>query len=70
MPNYCVNRNPQATGEHEVHNLDAHCGYLPALPNRIELGRHPTCYSAVVEARKRYDNVDGCHHCTPACYSR
>lgn len=70
MPNYCVNRNPQATGEHEVHNLDVNCGHLPALLDRVELGQHPTCYGAVIEARKRYDKVDGCRHCTPDCHSR
>lgn len=30
MPNYCVNSEEQANSrDHEVHNLDAGCNYMP-----------------------------------------
>lgn len=70
MPNYCVNKNAQPTGEHEVHNLDASCHHLPEYSNRLALGSHFDCQSALREARKHYDNVDGCAYCCPSCNTR
>ncbi len=35
MPRYCVNRQAQPTGEHEVHNLDVGCEHLPDYSNRL-----------------------------------
>lgn len=70
MPSYCVNRNPQPSGEHEVHNLDAGCADLPQWANRIDLGSHDACYGAVIEARKIYRHVDGCYYCARDCHSR
>ena len=37
MANYCVNTNPQANGDHEVHNLDVSCSFLPDPTNRLNL---------------------------------
>lgn len=70
MPNYCVNRNPQAGGEHEVHNVDSSCSYLPDYSNRLELGRHANCDGAIEEAKKHYSNVDGCYYCSRDCHTR
>jgi len=70
MSNFCVNKNAQPTGEHEVHNLDAGCNHLPELYNRHQLGNHANCQSAVTAARRIYSNVDGCAYCAPACHTR
>ena len=68
MPNFLVNKNPQPKGEHEVHKDD--CNNLPEPQNRQKLGWFTSCHGAVDEARKYYDNVDGCKHCCPACHTR
>lgn len=70
MANYCVNRDEQPTGEHEVHDLASNWGCLPDSGNRIPLGYYFSCAEAVTAARQRYDNVDGCRWCVPACHSR
>ena len=67
---FCVNRNAQLAGEHEVHNLDASCPHLPKPDNRRELGSHPSCVEAVIAASELYENVDGCAYCAPKCNTR
>ncbi len=57
MPNFCVNKNAQPTGEHEVHNLDAGCDHLPSPENRDELGSFTTCHGAVTKAKETYDKL-------------
>jgi hypothetical protein len=69
MARYCVNRNAQPTGEHEVHNVDT-CGHLPFTENRIGLGSHVSCFTAVAAARQHFWNVDGCAYCCPQCHTR
>jgi hypothetical protein len=68
MERYYVNGNAQQTGEHEVHKES--CRYLPGPLSRIDLGLHPNCNSAVLEARRRGYNADGCAFCCPACHTR
>lgn len=68
MEKYYVNKNPQSTGEHEVHK--ATCNHLPDFYNRIDLGYHLDCKSALQEARKHFYNVDGCAYCCPACHKK
>lgn len=68
MPRYYVNQRAQSTGEHEVHKEG--CTYLPEPQNRKDLGFHPDCHSAVREAKKTYDNVDGCFFCCNPCHTR
>lgn len=70
MPKFCVNKNAQPTGEHEVHNLDVYCGHLPEPSNRLDLGWHSDCHSAIRKAKESYDNVDGCAYCCPDCNTR
>ena len=70
MPNYCVNRDVQPTGEHEVHDLASNQGCLPDEGNRFPLGYFASCSGAVAAASRRYDNVDGCRWCVPACHAR
>lgn len=73
MAKYCVNRNAQADGYHEVHNVTAQCRYLPDPENRRPLGEHATCHTAVAKAKTMYALVDaGIAHgrVTPAEASR
>lgn len=65
---YYVNKNAQSTGEHEVHT-DV-CNYLPELLNRQYLGYLPSCKTAIVEAKKYYNKVDGCYYCCPECHKK
>ena len=54
MPQFIVNKNAQPTGEHEVHNKDAGCSYLPDPANQIALGNHTTCHGAIAEAKRKH----------------
>ncbi|MCC6913206.1 MAG: hypothetical protein IT566_05845 [Rhodospirillaceae bacterium] len=67
MPNYCVNKNAQANGDHEVHRDG--CSYLPAPANQHYLGNHLTCQSAVLAAKQVYRQSNGCAYCSPACHT-
>lgn len=62
---YCVNRNAQDDGDHEVHR--GGCRYLPLPENRIDLGPCADCHAAVRAARKHYPRADGCYHCSRSC---
>ena len=68
MQRYYVNKNAQSGGEHEVHTTG--CPTPPNLENRVSLGEHASCRTAVVKAREIYANVDGCKHCCLACHTR
>ena len=66
MPEFCVSRNPQPTGEHEVHAENC-----PAWPtDNVSLGWHRDCHGAVREARIYFPNVDGCAICSMQCHGR
>jgi hypothetical protein len=47
MEQYCVNKHAQPGGEHEVHNVSRKCPYLPDPANRVDLGGHQNCSTAV-----------------------
>ena len=68
MAIYYVNKNAQSTGEHEVHKSG--CSYMPDSSNRRHLGDFTNCDDAVKEAKKIYDNVDGCYYCCNPCHTR
>lgn len=68
MANYYVNVNAQPTGEHEVHQDG--CSTPPLIHNRKNLGIFYNCQDAVKEAKKHYNNVDGCKNCIPTCHKR
>ena len=68
MPQFYVNKNAQSSGEHEVHT--SICNYLPLPENRIFLGSFDNCASAVREAKKHFNNVDGCFYCCRPCHTR
>jgi hypothetical protein len=65
MSAYYVNKNSQSSGEHEVHKSG--CSFMPAPENKVYLGDFLSCQSAVVEARKKYSDVDGCYYCSNEC---
>lgn len=67
MSSYYVNRNAQANGDHEVH--DQICTFLPSAENRIYLGEHYSCSSAVVAARVYYPQSNGCYWCSRSCHT-
>ncbi len=68
MKKYCVNRREQDTGEHEVHSMD--CEHLPDPVNQVHLGSFDNCHDAVKEAKKHFDDVDGCYYCSKECHTR
>ena len=70
MGTYCVNKNAQSTGEHEVHEVKCTSPTLPHPTNRVDLGWHADCHSAVRKAREHYSNVDGCRNCCFPCHTR
>ncbi|MBW1297022.1 hypothetical protein [Aquimarina litoralis] len=67
MPRYYVNKNAQTNGDHEVHKYG--CPWLPNLENRIYLGEHTSCKSAVRKAKEYYRKVNGCYHCSYECHT-
>lgn len=67
MATYCVNMNAQSNGDHEVHNTSAGCAHLPEPVNRLDLGNHPNCQSAVAAAQQYYPQSNGCAYCVPEC---
>lgn len=68
MYRYCVNRNEQPTGEHEVHKDGCHRMLEPQ--NRIYLGYFLDAKEAVREARRYFDNVDGCCYCASEAHKK
>ena len=67
MSRYYVNMNAQTNGDHEVHRTG--CAWVPKVENRIYLGEHDSCYTAVAKAREFYLQVNGCFHCSFACHT-
>ncbi len=68
MARYYVNRNSQLTGEHEVHK--GTCHRMPKLQNRIYLGDFLDAKEAAREARRYFDNVDGCYYCASEAHKK
>lgn len=68
MANYCMNKNAQTNGDHEVH-IEG-CSWLPHPENRLWLGDFSSCHGAAAKA-KQYDSMaDGCKHCSLPCHTR
>ncbi len=66
---YCVNKNKQPNGDHEVHNVTGGCNNLPNPENRKNLGCHVNCQNAVREGKKHYTQVNGCYYCCRECHT-
>lgn len=69
MPTYCVNKDAQSNGDHEVHDVTANKWCLPALRNRQDLGYHGSCSSAVQAAKAYFIQVNGCRWCASPCHT-
>jgi hypothetical protein len=70
MAHYIVNKDAQSvTGDHEVHNLNVANACLPDPGNRLDLGDHPDCQSAVRAAKQHFDDSNGCAFCAPQCHT-
>lgn len=71
MPQFIINKNAQANGDHEVHNATEGCSYMPDPANQIDLGYHTSCHGAVAEARQKWrDNrINGCYYCCNPCHT-
>jgi len=70
MLQYCVNTNAQpGSGDHEVHDLASTKGCLPDFRHRLDLGWHSTCAAAVREAKRHYNDVNGCYYCVNECHT-
>ncbi|PPG86531.1 hypothetical protein C5C00_12300 [Rathayibacter rathayi] len=70
MPNYIVNKDAQSNGDYEVHDETSTRGCLPAAANRISLGYHSSCLSAVAAAKNAgYRSANGCSRCALSCHT-
>ena len=67
MASYYVNKKAQLNGDHEVHKSD--CPYLPNMENRKYLGEFSNCRDAVNEAKKTYNQSNGCYTCSIECHT-
>jgi len=67
MPQYCVNRQEQPNGDHEVHAEG--CTFWPSPPNAQLLGWHSDCVPAVQAARSYFYRVNGCKFCSLLCHT-
>ncbi len=62
---FFVNKKASSNGDHEVHTSE--CSYMPEEQNQQLLGDFSNCADAVQEARKFYDQVNGCYVCSKEC---
>lgn len=71
MSKFIINQNPQANGDYEVHNLTTGCSFMPHPQNRVDLGEHPNCFSAVLAAKRKWSNarINGCYYCCNNCHT-
>ncbi|MBB4265975.1 hypothetical protein [Roseospira visakhapatnamensis] len=67
MDKYCVNKTPQANGDHEVHKED--CLFWPEKKQVMDLGYHTDCHSAMMRAKMHYPQSNGCRHCCAPCHT-
>ncbi|MBM3703081.1 MAG: hypothetical protein FJW63_08885 [Actinobacteria bacterium] len=67
MTLYYVNKQAQDNRDHEVHRSD--CYYLPSEENRQYLGLFTNCHDAVREAKKYYNQSNGCKFCSIECHT-
>ena len=71
MHRFVINKNAQANGDHEVHNVSTGCSYMPDAQNQIDLGHHMGCQGAVSEAKRRWptNRINGCYYCCRPCHT-
>jgi len=71
MSYFVINKNAQANGDHEVHNITTGCLYMPNRENQIDLGFHDSCHGAVAEAKRNWPahRINGCYYCCNPCHT-
>lgn len=67
MASYYVNKQAQTNGDHEVHTST--CSFLPSKENRLYLGEFDSCQPAVEEAKKHFEQSNGCASCSSECHT-
>lgn len=68
LPRYYVNKKVQPNGDHEVHDF-AYCPHPADIENRLDLGFHTNCQSAVLKAKQYYPKSNGCFYCCKPCHT-
>tara|TARA_R110002020_G_scaffold383407_1_gene594035 strand:+ start:310 stop:510 length:201 start_codon:yes stop_codon:yes gene_type:complete len=66
MAKYYLNNRKQENGDHEVHKSG--CDFFPS--DIKYLGEYDNCKDAVREAKKTYNQVNGCYYCSNACHTQ
>jgi hypothetical protein len=60
---YIINSDSTDSKYHETHHYD--CGHRPSPQNQEELGNYYYDSVAMIFAKDRYDDADGCYYCMP-----
>lgn len=64
MKNFFLSTTADSSGMHLVHHYG--CNELPK--DHHEIGHHFSCHAAIMQARKIFENVNGCPHCISECH--
>lgn len=73
MLKYYINENQQSNGDYEVHVDDNTCPHPADDTNKIDLGFHSDCQSAVTKAKTMFPQhshqINGCYWCCRPCHT-
>lgn len=71
MDKFIINKNPQANGDHEIHNVTKGCSYLPLVQNQVDVGYFANCQQAITKAKSSWPNnkINGCYWCSTTCHT-
>ena len=67
MDRYFVHKEKHPNEDHEVHKEG--CSKMPRDEHRKFLGIFNKCRDALKEARRDYQQVNGCKQCIPECHT-
>lgn len=70
MPRYCLGMVALSTGERIVHRIGDGCSLIPKADSRLDLGPQPDDESAMREAARHFETIDGCPDCMAECNER
>lgn len=65
MKSYYIDTEKSIFQENEVHERGCH--RLPKKENLEYLGDFVSCHTAIKEARKKFEDVNGCYSCSWEC---
>lgn len=68
MKVFYINKKSDSVIEHEMHT--EYCNYLPKGENRKYFGTFHNCQFAMIEAKKIYNNINGCFYCCNLCHKK